>query len=170
MSTTLTLTPFPGGYDWQGVATSTLADPTYRWRKNGELVATTKCNVMMFHLDSGEDMEISVFDDDTVPDESFPSRDRFQWLHADGADYYEISEYVDSAWVVTAVIRDIGQWIFAWQTRVLEDCVGHQFRIRSMGMYADGSYKTFTSYMIRRPDHPQYTPVIDADTGVLSFV
>jgi hypothetical protein len=165
----LTIQYFPGGQDGVATATSGLADPTYRWWLAGELVLTTAANVFYFHVDIGESVQLDVYDDATVPAATFPCRDTFQWEHADGSDYYEILEYVGAAWVVRGITRDIGQWIFRWKSRVLEDCTSHQFRVRSMGIYSTGEYKTFSAYMIRNPDHPQYTPSLDPDTGVLTF-
>lgn len=168
MSTTLTLQAFPGGTVWLATATSTLSDPMYYWWRDGQLVTVTKCNVMTFSAVG--DSQISVFDsaEDTPDTEAFPWQDTIQWEHADSAQWYEIEEYIEGVWTPRAVIRDIGQWVFTWQTRALEDCALHTFRYRPCGDRVLGEYKTFSAYMIRNPDHPNATPSV-SETGVLTF-
>lgn len=170
MITNVTVSIFPGGRDGLAVATSSIEKAMFYWWISGERVKVSTCNVFQFHLDEDEELILDVFDDaQSIPEPTFPARDRLQWEHAEGAERYIIEEYVALEWIQRAVVRDIGQWMFSWQTRVLEDCQFHTFRIRSENAHSSSLYKTFFMYMLRTPTRPIATRTINVQTGVLSF-
>ena len=150
--------------------TSDAEDPVYYVYRDGQLVAVTRATQMTLTLAAGEAVTLQVLDDaDGQPDRAYPCRLDVQWRTVSGAVHYRLEEYVDSAWLLRATVRESGQGYYHWLSRPLEDVTTHQFRVRAVG--ADGNVGTATALsclMVRLPDPPDVDYAYSDSTHKLS--
>lgn len=137
------------------VYSSDLETPTFYIYIDGLLVATTTQTEYIAAVNSGDEVIAEILDDpDAVPMQVFPGRVRLGWFAVTNTNYYRIDEYVESEWRERARITDNGGYM-QWQSRFLEDCQSHLFKITPIGTNGnEGDEKQFTILMVRHPDTP----------------
>jgi len=150
--------------NWRVTWTSDVEDPTYYVRRDGELIATTSQTAMFFFVESGESLSLEVLDDaDEVAAAGYPGRITLTWGDVAATDHYRVEEYVAAAWTLRTTVTDDGSKYFTWNSRYLEDCTTHQFRIIPVGTNGNqGTALTLTVLMVRHPDVPDVTYSYDS--------
>lgn len=147
----------------------------YVWQ-DGRLVATTTKREVQVQLSPGEKVKIQVFDSASDrPADGFPGRAFLEWydpaLYGSpiAAAHYEVEEYVGSAWVLRQRIQDDGRGYYYWESRYLEDCTTHQFRVTAIAASgAESPVLEHAVLMVRYPDPPGATYTLDEETGVIT--
>lgn len=160
---TITTQRLQGG-TWQVTATSDLSEPTYYWYRDGLLVDVTQVNSRLFDLTEGDLTQIDVLDDaDTLPGESYPARCVISTAPGEGVVKSRVEELVDGEWVTRHTT--LGSYV-GYQTRVLADGETAQYRVVPVNEAGiDGSPRTFTVTMVRRPDPPDVDYTWDDETA-----
>jgi len=163
----LTATRLPGVLSWR---LSWSGSGTFYVYVDGFLYTTTTRTWYDVPVPAGAVLAVQVFDSSSdTPDDVHPCQFVFFWERSPDAVHYRIERYVDAAWSVVHRVHERGQWIYNYRTAVLEDETEHQYRIVPVGSDGrEGTAKTFTIKMVRRPDRPTQTITYDSGTGMLS--
>lgn len=151
----------PRAYEitYESDLTSTDA-PVFYIYVDGAFVARTRATTHILHIPRGEAPTIEIADSPVTTPASVPGKAELAWYAVTGAVAYRVEEYVDSAWVARATIRDTNavRGHYQWRSRFLEDATEHQFRIIPIDAGGnEGTARTHTILMVRRPDPPVVT-------------
>lgn len=144
-------------FSWSGES----SDDTFEVWLEGSLLAET----------SDEEYECVLPDYDATPppleilaagvdaqNKTYPPLLTIQWRRVATAAYYQIEEYVDSAWVMRVRMTENGSEYYAYKTPVLDDCTTTQWRVTGLNSVGDiGTYITFSSFLVRNPPPPAVT-------------
>jgi hypothetical protein len=91
------------------------------------------------------------------PSIAFPGRITLNWLAVSGAVAYSVQELVGT-WTERMRISDLGQGVFTFLTRWLEDSETHSFQIVPVDSAGDfGTPIPVTFLQVRHPDVPNVT-------------
>jgi len=89
-----------------------------------------------------------------------------QWRRIAGALYYQIEQYVDTAWVLRERLAESDSEYYGYYTAVLPDCTITQWRVSALNSLGDeGVSVSFSSYLVRNPPPPEV--VIDYAAGAV---
>lgn len=147
---------------WESDATPPVV---YRIYIDGILVSKTTQTYRTFEMSLGDQLQVEIRDDDTAPIYAYPGKLLLTWEPVSGADKYNIQEYSGSAWTLRGVVQSSGKTYYSFYTPTLADCETHQWRILPIGADgAEGTAKTFSVFMVRRPDPPTITATYDDET------
>lgn len=130
--------------------------PTFFIYVDGKLVSEQQHTDYIVYLSAGHSPHIMILDAlDAEHIERFPGRIMAQWSDTAATDHYRLEEFISAAWVLRAKIPDLGESLFKWFTRYLEDVATHQIRLIPVG--TNGNQGTAISVgilMVRFPDIP----------------
>lgn len=135
----------------------------------------TSGDTYRYILTSQEPATIDITEGDDEPARHWPDRLTLGWYRVNGAQSYQIDEYVDDEWITRAIVPDTYAqhgyytWYYTWASRRLEDVTEHQFRVVPRGPgEVPGTATSLTALMVRTPDPPDPEYDYDEDTRVLT--
>lgn len=146
------------------------APVTYRVYVNGVDQGLTQATAWI--VQPGDQFQVT--DDLTaVAVTTLPRFATLQWFKTTTGtpDHYRVDEYIDSTWVERIRIKHVDDLpYYQFKTRDLEDDTVHTFRVTPVTVDGlDGTSRTFTFLMVRRPDVPDLIYSYSNDTGNLTI-
>lgn len=148
------------------VYVSSTEDPAtfYPW-KNGEAMAPTEVSPISFTVSPFEQPQLDIFDDAGDTPNFYPDSMTAQWNARTNATGYRVYEYISTAWLLRQDIIALGQPVFRWQSRRLEDGQTHLFKVVPYDANGnDGDAWQISFPMIRPPDHDVLALAYDSGT------
>lgn len=142
---------------------------TYRVWINGVDMGTTQATA--WTVQPGDQIQVSD-DPDASAILTLPRAAVLQWLKSTGSpDHYRVDEYIDSAWIERIRIKHAADLpYYQFKTRDLEDDTLHQFRVTPVSAGGqDGTARTYSFLMVRRPDAPELSYSYDNETGIVTI-
>ena len=177
MTVTLDKPVFLASGDVRITWTTTLgADATFWVYQDGLLVGITHLREWVFTLpvagtvSAAERTTIQVKDEPAGADSlTYPARAMLLWWPQDATREYLVEEDV-GGWVERATVKDAGQGVLWWESRILEDDQEHDFRVTPIGTDSNtGTALEFTVHMVRHPNGPAAAFAYSNSTGKVTI-
>ena len=159
-----------GQNKWTLKYSSDELDPVFYIYINGLLVAQTNQTDYDVPANVGENIIVEIFDDaNAIPTEVFAGKIRLGWFSVEDTEYYRIDEYIDDAWVEVKRYPENNAYLL-FESRFLEDCQVHQFRVTPVGSNGnEGDPKTFSVLVVRHPDTPEVSYEYSSGTAKVTI-
>jgi len=134
---------------------SDLETPTFYIYLDGNLIDQTAQTEYKLSVNLDESSIIEILDDpEEKPIEIFPNKIKLNFFCSQETSYYKIDEYIESEWLTRQKIKDNSGYM-SFESRFLEDCQSHIFRIIPVGTDGnEGESRQFTVLCCRYPDVP----------------
>lgn len=95
-----------------------------------------------------------------------------QWYGSTAATYYEVEEYVSSAWVVRFETAEVGATVYTWTSPLLVDGTTHLYRVTAYNSIEQGStpLEFDISPVVTPPDFVETLYNVDYDEGTNEII
>lgn len=165
--------PVPVGSDSYRVAWASDLPGSVRFYlyQDGVFLRETTETDAVFRVAPGEQLVIEIFDDPAdEPEAAHPGRITLWWYPVANTVHYRIEEYASPWWVQRAIVQASGQSSYRWQSRFLEDCQVHHFRVVPVGSNGnDGTPLELSALVVRIPDVPAVNYSYWPPTGAVTL-
>lgn len=99
--------------------------------------------------------------------EQFPPYVIIQWYGQD-TDFYQVSQYIASAWVPQQVFREVGLWIYTYVSGSQPDEITQQWQVSALDSLGNPSTPlSFSQYVVTPPASPDGAVSIGYNSGNL---
>jgi hypothetical protein len=164
-----------GVSSWRWRAVSTLEAPVFRWYVGGRLHMVETTGVMELLVDAGQQVTVSVFDQEGDPATEVESGLSeglvVYWGPVPGARVYTVEVETEEGWVER---ERVAGTLEAGRSEVtlrgLADEAVHVVRVRAW--FASGAAvvaAVLSGFLVRRPDVPRVVLTLDGEAGTVGF-
>lgn len=145
--------------------------PFYVWADGRYRLTTYQTQVYILSESDADRLIIDVFDSpDDRPDTVRSTRFEIRWGGTAATQEYRVEQYIDSSWVVQAIVEDNGGDDYSFWSDPLDDSTTHQFRVTPIGINGlDGTALTVSKKMVRQPSESNHDVAFDDGDGTLTL-